>query len=30
MASFLAEIWSVDISLSQESKKIEFASIALL
>ena len=30
MTSFLAEIWSVDSSLNQESKKIEFASIGLL
>ena len=30
MTSFLAEIWSVDRSLNQESKKIEFASIRLL
>ena len=27
---FLAEIWRVDSSLTQESKKIEFASIGLL
>jgi len=30
MISFLGAIWSVDKSLSQESKKIEFASIGLL
>ena len=30
MTSFFAEIWSVDRSLNQESKKIEFASIGLL
>jgi len=30
MTSFLGAIWSVDRSLSQESKKIEFASIGLL
>jgi hypothetical protein len=30
ITSFLAEILSVDRSLSQESKKIEFASIRLL
>ena len=30
MASFLAKIWSVYRLLSQESKKIEFASIGLL
>jgi hypothetical protein len=30
MKSVLAEIWSVDRSLSQESKNIEFASISLL
>jgi hypothetical protein len=30
MTSFLAELWSVDRSLSQESNKIEFASIGLL
>jgi hypothetical protein len=30
MKSFLATIWSVDRSLSQESKKIKFASIGLL
>ena len=30
MTSFLAEIWSVDRSLNQESMKIEFASIGLL
>ena len=30
MTSFLAEMWSVDRSLSQESKTIQFASIGLL
>jgi hypothetical protein len=30
MTSCLAEIWSVDIYLSPESEKIEFASIGLL
>ena len=30
MRSFLAEMWSVDRSLNQESKKIEFVSIGLL
>ena len=30
MTSFLAEIWSVDRSLNQESRKIQFASIGLL
>jgi hypothetical protein len=30
MTSFLAKRWSVDRSLSYESKKIEFASIGLL
>ena len=30
MTSFLAEIWSVYRSLSEESKTIEFASIGLL
>ena len=30
MKSFFAEIWTIDRSLSQESKKIEFASIELL
>ena len=30
MTSFLAEMWSVDRPLSQESKTIEFASIVLL
>jgi len=30
MTSFLAEIWSVDRSLSQESTKIEFELIGLL
>jgi hypothetical protein len=30
MTSFLDEIWRVDIPLSQEYKKIKFASIGLL
>ena len=30
MTSFMSEMWSVDRSLSQKSKKIKFASIGLL
>jgi len=30
MKSFLADIWSIDRYLKQESKKIEFASMGLL